>query len=790
MALEETRALLSSPNPSQGSNNNNNLHETLTPHPKHANAPFSSNAASSIPSPSPLSSPSHSHSQSPAPTPSSKGITLDWVMVRRTFRLLGLLFEGGHRNPDSLLPTYLALISASLVLELLAYRIGVTTSAFYTYLVGKDWEGFKRNTLECTALYIAVSLVKGLIHFIHGLMAIRLRRRLTLVLQKEYTASRKILFEMAVLRLPNPNSTLSEGTIGTSTSNNETLSPKPNHQHEHLNVPASPNTANRAHAPAKIEQLPPHLADNPDQTIAQDIDKLGDQTRELLENLVVDPLVIMFYTYQVYMVSRSLLSPFLVYLYFAISVYFTGATMRPLIPLIYQRERAEGDFRFVHVHLRQHAESVAVLGGQKEERKRLDMYLSKVLVWQRRVLERSALLKCLTECINYLGSCVSYIITAVPIFDGTLDGKPAEEIASVVAKNLFTTLYLIFRFTLITNFAEKFSAVAGFTARIGLLQESIDTVKASVPPSPPSSSPRFTPIPIPAGSSLQKSQPLLRVSSLTYNLPAPHSSTPLTKPLNFHLVPGRHLMITGESGVGKSVLVKVLAGIWPEGCVRGGIEWGIGMGDVMIMTQVPYIAPEIVIGDKSGMTGADAASVLRRCRKVTSRAGGEEDGSVEVADIDEEERWEDVEPSRFLLTRYGPFYSNPSNFPSHLLPVLDQVSYPFAPASLSIPLETVRHVLSVVNLSHVLDADRVSFRSWSQGERQRLAFARVLLRRPRVVVMDEATSAVDAAVEESMWRELLKDGTTTCCVVSHREIEGFRPDERVLVEGFDSDVIG
>lgn len=57
----------------------------------------------------------------------------------------------------------------------------------------------------------------------------------------------------------------------------------------------------------------------------------------------------------------------------------------------------------------------------------------------------------------------------------------------------------------------------------------------------------------------------------------------------------------------------------------------------------------------------------------------------------------------------------------------------------------------------------------SRGERQRLALARALLRRPALLVLDEATSAVDAESEGRILDaiEALR-GSITTILVSHR----------------------
>jgi putative ATP-binding cassette transporter len=82
--------------------------------------------------------------------------------------------------------------------------------------------------------------------------------------------------------------------------------------------------------------------------------------------------------------------------------------------------------------------------------------------------------------------------------------------------------------------------------------------------------------------------------------------------------------------------------------------------------------------------------------------------------------------------------------------------------------DRVREVLAQVALPHLRDRlDEVA--DWSKvlspGEQQRVAFARILLTKPKAVFLDESTSALDEGLEFALY-ELLRNKLPDCIVVS------------------------
>ncbi|MBR5944265.1 MAG: ABC transporter ATP-binding protein, partial [Lachnospiraceae bacterium] len=79
----------------------------------------------------------------------------------------------------------------------------------------------------------------------------------------------------------------------------------------------------------------------------------------------------------------------------------------------------------------------------------------------------------------------------------------------------------------------------------------------------------------------------------------------------------------------------------------------------------------------------------------------------------------------------------------------------------------------------------------SGGQKQRLCIARAILKKPKILILDDSASALDFATEASL-RQALKDEMkgTTCFIVSQRTSSIMHADKIIVLEDGKVDGIG
>ncbi|BBZ10237.1 ABC transporter ATP-binding protein [Mycobacterium branderi] len=189
---------------------------------------------------------------------------------------------------------------------------------------------------------------------------------------------------------------------------------------------------------------------------------------------------------------------------------------------------------------------------------------------------------------------------------------------------------------------------------------------------------------------------------------------------------------------------------------RGGIRALDGF-----TAAVPQQGVTVVFGP----SGSGKSTLLRLCNRLEVPTSGRVSFcGKDIADID----------PLWLRRRVGMCFQRPTPFPGT---VADNLRVADPQVSESAMAETLTRVALTGSW---LDRDTASL---SGGEAQRMCLARTLIARPQVLLLDEPTSAVDAAaaaVIEAAVRELAHDDGIPALWVTHDAAQLERIADRVL----------
>src|SRR5437899_8779218 len=358
---------------------------------------------------------------------------------------------------------------------------------------------------------------------------------------------------------------------------------------------------------------------------------------------------------------------------------------RRFVQISEEKNQAEAELRYTLTRVRENGESIALLGGEEEERGGIDRNFTNVLRQWARLAGQHMRTTLVSQGSSLIAPVVPILLCAPKFLDGSMTLGQVMQAASA-----FTIVQSAFGWLV-----DNYPRLADWNAcarRIASLMMSLDGLERA------ERGDGFGRI----KRGETEGSAMLSLNDLSVTL---DDGTAVVGETEVVIGPGERLLVAGESGTGKSTLVRALAGLWPWG--GGSVNFHPDRR-LFMLPQKPYIP----------------SGTLRR---AIAYPGAAEDWNA------------------------------------------DQIC-------------EALHKVGLDHLREKIEEEAPWDQTLSGGEKQRLAFARLLLHGPDIVVLDEATSALDEKSQDKMMEMVIKElPKATIVSVGHRaELEAFHSRKIVL----------
>jgi len=357
--------------------------------------------------------------------------------------------------------------------------------------------------------------------------------------------------------------------------------------------------------------LPGGLA-NPDQRIAEDVRTFVTMTLSLCLMLLNGTITVLAFSGVLWSISPTLF--FVGILYAAAGSGMTVLLGRRLVSLNYRQSDREADFRAELIHVRENAESVALLHRERFLEGRLMSRIDAVVANLERIIAVNRNLGFFTTGYNYMIQIIPALIVAPLFIAGEAQFGTITQAAMAFSQLLGAFSLVVTQFGVISSYA---AVLARLDALAGAMQ------------APPA-----------GAGTVRIAEVGDRVAYEHVTLRAARDARVLVDDLSITIPGGTRVLVRSADSAARAALVEATAGMWPDG---SGTITRPPLGQIAFLPERPFVPPgtlrEVLLGNGDGTAATTASDDdVRRVLEtlgideIAQRGGG----------LDSEEDWTNV----------------------------------------------------------------------------------------------------------------------------------------------------
>src|SRR5436309_6599 len=239
---------------------------------------------------------------------------------------------------------------------------------------------------------------------------------------------------------------------------------------------------------------------------------------------------------------------------------------RGFVQVSEHKNQTEAEYRYTLTRVRENGESIALLGGEQEERDGIDRTFGKVLRQWARLAGQHMRTTLVSHGSSLIAPVVPILLCAPKFLDGSMTLGEVMQAASA-----FTIVQTAFGWLV-----DNYPRLADWNAcarRIASLMMSLDGLERA------EQGDKFGRI----QRGETRGDAMLTLNDLSVSL---DDGTAVVGDTEVVVSPGERLLVAGESGSGKSTLVRAIAGLWPWG--GGSVNFHPDRR-LFMLPQKPYV---------------------------------------------------------------------------------------------------------------------------------------------------------------------------------------------------------